>query len=1030
MLSSDRLPVFTFISADGGSHILRPADRLGRIHAIAAGLRARLPAGGVVGLMYPSGEDLVLGWLGCVLAGAQPLVMQYPTGRQTRQYWEEQVAHVVAAAGIGLVLCDAASLAYGIDRLAPVLSQAALDALPDAPAEPFHIADFAVIQLSSGTTGHRKAMRLEGAAILRHVTDFNTVLQLGPADRIVSWLPLYHDMGFVACFVMPLLLGTEVVMMDPVAWVRRPEMLYDAIAAHGGTICYMPNFGFEVMARAAPRATPGMRLWISCSEPVSPATAARFLAATLTPEGSFAACYAMAENVFAVSLARGLTVRRIGAAEVASCGAPIPGVELRIVDGQVWVRSPAAIAAYLGGADIRDADGFYPTGDLGELHDGALYVSGRQGDVLIQAGRKFMLSDLDLTLNRLFPDIRGRAACIAREDAALGTQVAVALVETADFITRTDAADVAAALRAASGLDQIEVAFVPPRFLTKTSSGKINRKITAGHWAGVLAHRQAARAEADPLAELEAAFPRVAGDKPVAETLDSLSLTVLRIILGDAGLAYDGSRTLDEIASALRTRQSGPAADTQAGLRIVSLADLHTVSRLAERHLDELSRQLGVPVSFEHVCLPPSPVLLSDLVFDAYFSPRLDQAALAPIRAAFARLRGASLILMDDGAEMRLPPNQAYAVLSHGLERQPEADLVMVRWQRYPRNHHRLPASFVSGRDLPLEDRATTLALLAAYLGKPVFRIAAHPGLGRYTADWEYQAVPDTADAPIGLGMVDPGRLVASLAEWITNRAEPLPLVALPQAARLERDDLGHFCSHFANARDIDTLLARFARFCIAGQDSSIPYIRNALAHAGKPFVHVPSYAPEILQPFAGTYDCLLICGAWGDFEITTPAASIMFNNTHPTGVFNIADPALGKLVFKLNSASDPPSRTDWFYPAKLHRDWDLSVWTNVRERGARAAVGADTPARLLTRARDARDAGRLEEARELAESALQAGPDLVRSYQILASIDAQRGDLDRLSATCDEAGRRFPGDTAVFERLLEIGRRRSARRK
>ncbi len=1018
MLSSDRLPNFTFVTASGCDHTMRPADRLGRIHALAQAVRAQVPAGSVVGLMFPSGPELVLGWLGCVVAGMQPLVMQYPTAKQTRQYWEEQVANTVATAEVKLVLCDCPSAARGLDRLVPVLTQETLDGLPDQPALTFTVAGFAVVQLSSGTTGHRKAMRLEGAALLRHVTEFNDVLMLASTDRIVSWLPLYHDMGFVACFIMPLLLGVDVVMMDPVVWVQSPGLLFDAIVRHQGTVCYMPNFGFEVMASAEPRPMPSMRLWVSCSEPVSASTAERFLGATGAPAESFAACYAMAENVFAVSLARGVTVRRIEGADVVSCGAPIPGVQLRLVDGQIWVRSPAAIASYLGGADIRDADGFYPTGDLGELQDGALYVTGRQGDVLIQAGRKFMLSDLDLTLNRLFPDIRGRAACIARDDLRLGTQVAVALIETAEFITRHDQADVAAALRAASGLDQIEVAFVPPRFLTKTSSGKINRKICAAHWAGVLAHRAEAQAQADPLAELAAAFPRVARDRPVAEVLDSLSLTVLRIILGGAGVAYDGGRTLGETASLLG--QQNAAGTEETGLRIVSLADLRTVARVSERHLDVLSRRLGCPVSFEHVCLPPSPVLLSDLVFDAYFSPRIDQAAMSAMRTAFARLHGASVILIDDGAELRLPPNQAYAPLSHSLERDPNADLITVRWQSYARQHHKLPTSFASGRDLALEDRAATIPLLAAFLAKPVFRIAAHPGLAAYTAGWEYTARPGTADAPLAPGIMDPGRLIDALAGWMEGLPVPPAKVELPRAARLDTADLGHFCSHFANRRAIDILLASYASFCIAGQDSSIPYIRQALARARKPYVCVPSYAPEILRTVDLAYECLLICGAWGDFPVTTPGGAIMFTGNSAAVTFNMADPALAKLVFKRNSAADPASATDWFYPAKLHRDWDISVWTRLRVEAPEPGRVKPRPLRaLLERARTARESGRLDEARDLAAEVVAADPGCLAGYRMLATVDARRGDREVLVRTCEVARARFPDQAEVFDRIV-----------
>jgi acyl-CoA synthetase (AMP-forming)/AMP-acid ligase II len=1045
MIRSDRLPDFVFVQPDGQEQRLALTARIGRLHAIAGAVRDALsptPEGVVVGLMYPSGPELVLAWLGCVLAGAQPLVMQYPTRKQTRQYWENSVVNTIGVTGLKLVLCDAFSAGMGLGRLVPVLEQSALDAQPDLPPTPFQIIWFDIIQLSSGTTGHRKAMRLDAAALLRHVTDFNQVLHLGATDRIVSWLPLYHDMGYVACFIMPLMLSIEVVMMDPITWVQTPALLYDAIEKHAGTICYMPNFGFEVMAREAPRALPTMRHWISCSEPVSPATARKFLASIAAPEAQFAACYAMAENVFAVSLARGITTREIDGVEVISCGTPIPGVAVKIVDGQIWARSPSSISAYLEGGDIRDTAGYYPTGDLGALHDGALYVTGRSRDLLIQAGRKFMLSDIDLMLNRLFPDIRGRAAAIARDDARLGTQVAVVLIEAADFFERNDQEAIALALRDAMNLDQIEVEFVPPRFLTKTSSGKINRKLSAAHWAAVQAHRGVRSGASDPVDELRAAFPRVDRDQPVSEVLDSLSLTVLRIILNGADLPYDGTQTLEQIEALLASGVRPDDGNVKTGLRIVSLADRRTISKLTEKHLDALAAGLGCAVSFEHVCLPPSPIQLSDLIFDDYFSTRLDPSVMGSVRQALDKLRDASLIIVDDAAELQMPPNQAYAALSHNLERDARTDLITVRWQSYPRQHHLLPTTFVAGRDLALADRATSLRQLAAYLGKPLFRVAGYQTLEPYTSDWEYHARAGTPDAPMALGIVRPDRLMIALADWIKALPVPPAQVALPRGVKLELNDLGHFCSHFANQPHIDILLHAYGSFCIAGQASSIPYIRQALQAAGKRYVCVPSYAPEILATVEEPYECLLICGAWGDFPITTPAGAIMFINNGAAGTINITDPRLTRLLFKRNAGYDPPSATDWFYPAKLHRGWDISVWAadraakaeskreaakprptlvrNIRERPEPAPelAAARTARTLIDNAKEAREAGRLDEARRLAAQAVMAAPDNAVCYRLLASIAADQGDEAGLRAACDAACARLPAETEAFARL------------
>ena len=184
---------------------------------------------------------------------------------------------------------------------------------------------------------------------------------------------------------------------------------------------------------------------MSCSEPVYADTARRFLAAHAIPAERFAACYAMAENVFAVTQSDGLVVVEVEGTELVSCGAPIPGVELAIRDGQIHVRSATAVHAYLGGAQVADAHGFYPTGDLGHMAAAAtgaagLVVTGRTGDVLNIAGRKYMLNDLDHAVNQAFPAAKGRAAALASHNPRLGTEQLLVLAESADFYLRDDAA--------------------------------------------------------------------------------------------------------------------------------------------------------------------------------------------------------------------------------------------------------------------------------------------------------------------------------------------------------------------------------------------------------------------------------------------------------------------------------------------------------------------------------------------------------------------------------------------------------------
>lgn len=522
------------------------------------------------------------------------------------------------------------------------------------------------------------------------------------------------------------------------------------------------------------------------------------------------------------------------------------------------------------------------------------------------------------------------------QDERLGTQRPLILIEALDFYRRQDQAAIGNAVKAAIGLDQIEVQYVPPRFLTKTSSGKINRKASVAHW---LAQRDAATrgaAAEDPLAELEAAFPTVPRDLPVADMLDSLSLTVLRIILSGAGLAHDPRRSLDAITALLRAPADPAVTGRGEAIRIVSLTDRRVVRDVSESHLARLGAAFGCPVTWEHVCLPPSAVILSDLIFHDWFQPRLDQTHFAAVDRAMAKLREASIILADDVAEMFFPPQQVYGVLSHNLERDPRADFVAVRWQRYPQHHDKLPLTVVSGADLSLKNVTASLDELAAYLGKPIFRIATIRGFQAYTKDWEYRSLRGISGAPGGIEVIDADAFTSRLISWARALPTPPARGAAAGAAAMEASDLAHFCSHMTKQPELDRIIDRFERFCIVGQPASVPYIRRRLDALGKPYVVVPSYAPDLLRTVQNPYQCLLICGSQGNFAIEGPAAAIM-PATGQWTTRNIDDPAIKDSVFTTRKNEAPQSGTDWHYPFEPDRKTSAEDFAMVRRASAAA---------------------------------------------------------------------------------------------
>lgn len=930
MFKLSHLPDMVFLAPDGSEQILHLSLEQARIRSVAIFLRQSCSPGSAIGLMYPSEPNLAINWIACLLAGLRPLILQYPNKKQNRGYWEDSVRNTIKLVALDVILVESSQKDLQLNSFVRAINQSELDSVPTAAEDGLDFTDFEVLQLSSGTTGYRKAISLRSEELLRHVTDFNETLGLSRSDVIVSWLPLYHDMGFIACFVMPLALGVNVVMMDPVSWVQNPDLLFNAIERYAGTVCYMPNFGYEVMARASKRPQPSMRWWVSCSEPVSARTALKFLDHTQTPPDRFAPCYAMAENIFAVSFGCGVRTASIGGVDVVSCGAPIAGVDIKIVDDQVWVRSPTSLERYIGGDDIRDADGFYPTGDLGELIDGELYITGRKHDLMIQAGRKFMLSDIDIRVNEILPEARGRAACVAIMDPRIETEIACVLIEAPDFFRRTDQTQIENQLKAVTGIDQITVQFVPPRFLTKTTSGKINRKKSLADWLAVQVYQQRSRATiTDTVHDLEAAFCSVAWDKPVSAVLDSLSLTLLQMLTSEGGITYNSDDTLAVVRERLRQaiKPTATTAEVRA-IRVVSIAERLLFDDLTEEHLATLGEILGVPVTFEHVCVPPTAILLSDLVFSDYFQPRLDQENFAAVDRALNKIRNASVIIVDDASEMFYPPEQIYGVLSHNMERDPRTDFISVRWQNYSQMHDRLPLTVVRGGDIALADSSKSIAALSDYLSTPVFRIANFRGFQSFTEGWEWRPLRGHSRA------FDPDVFVQTFGEWLGGIASGLRSRPLGENLRLDLSDAIHFCSHAIKKAPIDLLLENFDRFCVAGRPASLPYIRNRLAEMGKPLTYLPSYAPEIVKAAPNPFDCILICGSMGNFDIELPA--VAFQHVGQSWRTKNLE-QFGEKFMHLNTHGSmedhPESGRDWFYCGDLAWGQNREEWTQVRLR-------------------------------------------------------------------------------------------------
>ncbi len=378
----------------------------------------------------------------------------------------------------------------------------------------------ALLQHSSGTTGLQKGVALTHRAIFEQLDRYGRAIGFTSDDVVVSWLPLYHDMGLIAGFLMPLLCGARLVLMSPLDWVRAPHMLMHAISQHGGTLCWLPNFAYNFCAQKIRDSDlegvdlSSVRAFINCSEPVYDLSH-RLFAERFAPYhvrvSQLATCYAMAEAVFGVTqseigtpatvdvVARdGLQGERIarpvpegseGARRVVSSGRPIEGMEVRILDenrqplpdravGEIAIRSSHLLVEYYRRPDATAQafhEGWYLTGDMGYMADGEVYVMGRKKDLIIVGGKNIYPRDLETLVSTVEGVHPGRVVAFGIPSLERGTEdvAIVAESDVEDGRKSELAANIRRAIAAGTDVMVRHVEIVPRGWLIKTSSGKV-----------------------------------------------------------------------------------------------------------------------------------------------------------------------------------------------------------------------------------------------------------------------------------------------------------------------------------------------------------------------------------------------------------------------------------------------------------------------------------------------------------------------------------------------------------------------------
>jgi fatty-acyl-CoA synthase len=469
------------------------------------------------------------------LLGGSVTMLHQPTARTDLAAWAEDTLAVLRMIDARLVL-----LGPPFDALAPVLTQRGigfrtLGSLYDDDRAPFvpdadlaAESDTALLQLTSGSTAEPKAVRITHGNLYANITAMAQASQLDVArDVMVSWLPLFHDMGMVGFLTVPMVTGLELVSVTPMDFLSRPLIWAELISKYRGTVTAAPNFAYAVLARQLARAEDGsldlstMRFALNGAEPIDPDAVAAFTAAGARfglREDAVVAAYGMAETALGVSFApidTGLQVDHVDADALEAnrrahpamygparrfpkLGPPLPGIEVRVVadDGTVLgerevgvlqLRGESVTPGYLtidGPVATQDAEGWFDTGDEGYLAEGSVVVCGRRKDVIIMGGRNIYPTDIERAAAEADGVRAGNAVAVRLAPREAGRQresfvVAVESrkageAEAEQFIRK----DVTSRVVSAVGVRPAEVVVLAPGSLPKTPSGKLRRAAT------------------------------------------------------------------------------------------------------------------------------------------------------------------------------------------------------------------------------------------------------------------------------------------------------------------------------------------------------------------------------------------------------------------------------------------------------------------------------------------------------------------------------------------------------------------------
>jgi len=487
----------------------------------------------VVILIMDHGRDLIFSFWGAILYGAIPAIMPFLTEKLSPERYRADLAALLAVTKPSAIVTTPefqpdvqdALQPGGSVRMVLLTDQIGNEKAPDfnqLPGLNQNPEDIVLLQHSSGTTGLQKGVALSHRAVLNQLASYGKAIDLHADDVFVSWLPLYHDMGLIAGFLMPVLNANTLVLMSPFDWVRAPYKLFQSVSKYRGTLAWLPNFAYNFCAhRIRERFMEGvdlssLRILTNCSEPVKWESHQMFyekFKAYGLREEALSCSYAMAENVFGVTQTPPGSVPVVNEIDreayindqvsrppldgkpvlkMMSSGRMIGNTSLRILSpegedlpdrviGEIALQSDCMLTGYYnrpGATQKAFLDEWYLTGDYGYRVGDEIFVTGRKKDIIIVGGKNIYPQDL-MELAYEVPGVHpGRAVAFGIDDEKAGTEevVIVAEVDTDDLTERQQIGDaVRKHISQNSAIALRHVYLVDQKWILKTSSGKTAR---------------------------------------------------------------------------------------------------------------------------------------------------------------------------------------------------------------------------------------------------------------------------------------------------------------------------------------------------------------------------------------------------------------------------------------------------------------------------------------------------------------------------------------------------------------------------